>query len=217
MSETSIEHHRFRITTEDGVELEAELAAPASGELSSPTGVVVACHPHPLYGGSMHANVVEALFQSLPPTGAAVVRFNFRGAGSSTGSHDEGRAERLDVEAAVSTAVERWPDTPLLLAGYSFGADVALTVTDPSIGGWLAVAPPLRIVDRASMGALTDERPKTMITGTADQFNPYDELAATVAELPNTTVAPAAGADHFFAVGLDAVVAAANTALARLV
>lgn len=216
MSSDSTEQQRFRLETSDGVDLEAELASPTPIDATPPAGVVVACHPHPLYGGSMHANVVDALFRALPSTGAAVVRFNFRGAGSSSGTHDEGRRERLDVEAAVTAASERWPEAPLLLAGYSFGADVALTVADPTIGGWLAVAPPLRIVDRSEMAALLDERPKSMVTGTDDQFNPFVELAASVADLPNTTVTPAAGADHFFAVGLDDVVTAARAALAGL-
>ena len=164
----------------------------------------------------MHANVVEAIFRSLPTAGAGVLRFNFRGAGSSTGTHDEGRAERLDVDAAVAAAGEWWPDSPLLLAGYSFGADVALTVASPQVSGWLAVAPPLRVVDRSEMTALTDLRPKTMITGTDDQFNRFADLATAVADVPSTTVKAAEGADHFFAVGLDDVVAAAITALGEL-
>ncbi|MDH3682045.1 MAG: hypothetical protein OEV40_19075, partial [Acidimicrobiia bacterium] len=104
--------NRFEIETTDGVSLEAEAAAPGDGP--PPSGAVVACHPHPLYGGSMHANVVDALFRTLPGLGAAVLRFNFRGAGSSGGIHDEGRAERLDVEAAVAAAKERWPGSPVL-------------------------------------------------------------------------------------------------------
>ena len=216
MHDDSIAQLALRIETDDGIDLEAELAAPAPTEATPPAGAVVVCHPHPLYGGSMHANVVEALYRSLPPEGAAVLRFNFRGSGGSSGSHDEGRGERLDVAAAVREAATRWPDAPLLLAGYSFGADVALTVTDPAVGGWLAVAPPLRVVDRAAMGALGDERPTWMVTGTADQFNPYDQLQASVDGLANVDVTAAQGADHFFTVGLDDVVAAARSALAGL-
>ena len=216
MSESSIETQQLRLETEDGVDLEAEIAAPAPIDAAPPAGVVVVCHPHPSYGGSMHANVVEALFRSLPTAGAGALRFNFRGAGSSTGTHDEGRAERLDVGAAVAAVAKRWPDSPLLLAGYSFGADVALTVDAPQVAGWLAVAPPLRVVDRSEMRALTDQRPKTMVAGTNDQFNPFADLAAAVAEVPTTTVKAAEGADHFFAVGLDDVVAAAIAALGEL-
>ncbi|MDH3681710.1 MAG: hypothetical protein OEV40_17375, partial [Acidimicrobiia bacterium] len=143
----------------------------------------------------------------------AVLRFNFRGAGSSGGIHDEGRAERLDVEAAVAAAKERWPGSPILLAGYSFGADVSLTVDDPVLTGWLAVAPPLRVVAIEDMIALRDQRPKTIVGATNDQFNPFADLVETMASVPNATVVEAKGADHFFAVGIDAVVAAARDAL----
>lgn len=199
------------IETRDDVTLEAEAAAPS--EEPAPSGVVVACHPHPLYGGSMHANVVDALFRALPALGVAVLRFNFRGAGSSGGTHDGGRGERLDVEAALASARERWPDSPILLAGYSFGADVSLTVDDPALTGWLAVAPPLRVVPVDEMVALRDPRPKTIVGASNDQFNPFTELAASMASVPNATVIEAPGADHFFAVGLDAVVTAARDAL----
>lgn len=215
MTEPSIDRHQLRIETDDGLELEAELAAPATAD-TDPRTVVVACHPHPLHGGSMHANVVDALFRSLPPSGTAVLRFNFRGTGSSGGTHDEGRAERLDVRAAVAAASQRWPGASLLLAGYSFGADVALTVTEPSVGGWLAVAPPLRVVDRSDMGALADERPTTIVAGTADQFNPFADVVASVGELRTVSVIPAPGADHFFAVGIDVVVDTARSALVQL-
>lgn len=208
-----VEHLRLRIETEDGVDLEAELAGPAPVDDRPPAGAMVVCHPHPLYGGSMHANVVEALFRSLPSLGVGVVRFNFRGAGSSTGTHDGGGAERLDAAAAVGAAATRWPDAPLTLAGYSFGADVSLAVDDPAISGWFAVAPPLGIVDRDEMPALTDQRPKTMVAAENDQFNPHAKLAETVAAVPNTTVVSIPGADHFFAVGLEDVVAAARSAL----
>lgn len=204
---------RFRIETSDGADLEAELRDPTGGEGVPPAGAVVVCHPHPLYGGSMDANVVDALFRALPGFGAAVVRFNFRGAGTSTGTHDEGRAERLDVAAAVAATASRFTSSSILLAGYSFGADVSLTVDDPVLSGWFAVAPPLRIVDPADMVAMSDPRPKTLLGAAHDQFNPYPKLVETVAGNPNTTVVEVEGADHFFMVGVDAIVDAAKTAL----
>ncbi len=216
MSEPSIDRQRLQLETDDGVELEAELATPSPAESAPPAGVIVACHPHPLYGGSMYANVVEALFRSMPPTGAAVLRFNFRGTGASGGSHDHGRAERLDVQAAVAAAAVRWPESPLLLAGYSFGGDVALTVAPPTVDGWLAIAPPLRVVARDEMSALADDRPTTIVAGTADQFNPYADVVDAVQGSPATTIVAADGADHFFAVGLDVVVDAARSALGEL-
>ncbi len=203
----------IRIETSDGVDLEAEVARPTPLDEPPAGGVAVVCSPHPLHGGSMHANVVEALFRSLPPMGAAVVRFNFRGAGSSSGTHDNGQAEQLDAAAAVGYACERWPGVKLVLAGYSFGADVSLAVDLPEISGWMAVAPPLRIVNPADMGALGDQRPKTLVGAAHDQFNPYRDLVTATESFPNTTVLEAEGADHFFAVGLDQVVEAGKLAL----
>ncbi|MEL7208529.1 MAG: alpha/beta hydrolase, partial [Actinomycetota bacterium] len=114
---------RLPLTTGDGLDLRAELAAPAD-----PRAVAVVCHPHPLHGGNMYANVVETLFQALPATGVATLRFNFRGTNGSEGRHDQGRGEQLDVVAGIETVSERHPGLPLLLAGYSFGADLALAV-----------------------------------------------------------------------------------------
>ncbi|MEM8926404.1 MAG: alpha/beta family hydrolase [Actinomycetota bacterium] len=180
------------ITAPDGVELEAMWAAPAA-----PKALVVACHPHPLYGGTMEASVPSALFRSLRGHETAVLRFNFRGVGRSQGSHDEGRAERLDVVAAVDAMAERWPDRPVVLAGYSFGADVALAVDHPRIAAWLAVAPPLRVVPIEEMTALADPRPVRVLTGEADQYRPPNEAQELLAPYPTVSVTMMERSDHF--------------------
>lgn len=180
------------ITAPDGVELEAMWAAPAA-----PKALVVACHPHPLYGGTMEASVPSALFRSLRGHETAVLRFNFRGVGRSQGSHDEGRAERLDVVAAVDAMAERWPDRPVVLAGYSFGADVALAVDHPRIAAWLAVAPPLRVVPIEEMTALADPRPVRVLTGEADQYRPPNEAQELLAPYPTVSVTTMERSDHF--------------------
>ncbi len=202
---------RLAVSTADGLDLRAELAVPAGGD--TPRAAVAVCHPHPLHGGSMYNNVVEALFSGLPPRGAAVLRFNFRGTSGSEGRHDHGRGERLDAAAALDELARRWPGVPLLLAGYSFGADVSLAVDHPGVAGWLAVAPVLRVVDPTEMVALADPRPVWMASATDDQFRPYDDLVPMVADAVNTTVSPVPGADHFFMTGLDRVVAVAAEAL----
>ncbi len=211
--EPTITTEPAELTTGDGERLEAQWAIPATDGTNRPRAAVVACHPHPLRGGSMHANVVEALFRALPADGAAVLRFNFRGTGASTGRHDDGRAERLDVAAAIDTVTARWADVPVVLAGYSFGADVSLAVDDPALIGWFAVAPPLRLVERSAMVALTDPRPTVLAAGVHDQFNPAPALTETVADATATTVVAIDGADHFFAVGLGDVVEAARGCL----
>lgn len=197
---------RFALTTADGVDLRAELALPT--EPVRATAVV--CHPHPLHGGNMYGNVVETLFRALPNAGVATVRFNFRGTSGSDGRHDNGRAERFDVEAAVAHLATDHADLPLLLAGYSFGADVALAVDHTAVSAWLGVAPPLRIVSRAEQVALDDEtRPGHLVVPAHDQFRPPSEVDEVIEPLPRWTAETVQGADHFFAIGLPQIAAAA--------
>src|SRR5260370_5762267 len=93
----------------------------------SPLAAVV-CHPHPLFGGTMHNKVVYQTAKSLDALGLPVLRFNFRGAGLSTGEHDHGIGEKGDVRAAVDFLGTEFPGVPVLLAGFSFGASVGLLV-----------------------------------------------------------------------------------------
>lgn len=197
------------LRTSDGMDLQAEYVASGEARASA-----VVCHPHPRLGGSMRANVVEALFRGLPPEQVSVLRFNFRGTDRSEGEHDNGRAERLDVLAAIEEAERRLPGSPLLLAGYSFGADVALATDHEAITGWLAVAPPLRVVSIDEMVAIGDERPKHVICGANDQFRSPSDVAEAIGHAANLTLTTVEGADHFFSVGLSQVVDAALAVLA---
>src|SRR2546421_2198062 len=118
---------------EDGVVLEAELDTPESVRAGA-----VLCHPHPQYGGTMRSIVISALFDALPAHGVQTLRFNFRGVERSTGAFDEGRGERLDVRAGLRALADALPaGLPLVLAGWSFGADVALSVLDPEVTAWV--------------------------------------------------------------------------------
>jgi alpha/beta superfamily hydrolase len=92
----------------------------------SPAGVSVICHPHPQHGGTMHNKVVHTLARACHELGMATLRFNFRGIGTSAGSYDAGRGETDDALAVVDAARQLWPGVPLTLAGFSFGAMVAL-------------------------------------------------------------------------------------------
>ena len=110
------------------------------------------------YGGDMHASVIAALFEALPEAGVATLRFNFRGVGASGGRHDDGRAEVLDIEAALADLAVAAPVHPVVVAGWSFGADVALSVVDPHLDGWCCIAAPLTLGEQPP--AASDERPK---------------------------------------------------------
>ena len=181
------------LTTADGLSLEAQWAVPAQ-----PRARAVIAHPHPQHGGNMHSLVVSTLFNHLANSGCATLRFNFRGVGGSEGEHDFGEGEQLDVRAAVEAmAAVGEGRGPLVLAGWSFGADLALTCDLPELAGWFLVAPPLRVLDVSRFKAAPDSRPKWLAVPERDQFNPPDQAQATVADWNNAEIQSVAGADHF--------------------
>lgn len=184
------------LETADGVVLEGELTLPNSEAWAA----AVVTHPHPLYGGDMYNNVTAALFAGLAAAGVTVVRFNFRGVGASGGEHDHGRSESLDVAAAVH-ALDEVVDAglPMVIAGYSFGADVAACVTVARVDGWYLVAPPLRVVPVEEMLCAHDPRPKRLAVPEHDQFNPPTAAAERVAGWVNTSLRAIEMGDHFLA------------------
>lgn len=154
----------------------------------------------------MHATVIDRLFQALPERGAPALRFNFRGVQGSDGRHDHGNRERYDVMAAIDFASSRRPDAAVRLIGWSFGADVALATPHPSLDGWIAIAPPLRIIEAEEMVAASDQRPAVLVVGEHDAFrSPADARSATE-RWSSTTVIEVPRADHFFTEGLDDLV-----------
>ncbi len=188
------------LTTADGVVLEAQARLPLpSGEGEAIEGAVVLAHPHPLQGGSMASLVTSELFRLLPQRGLAVLRFNFRGVGRSGGEHGHGRAESLDVTAALDALSGLWPHRPLVLCGWSFGADVSLSLTDARLDGWVAIAPPLRVlpVDELTAAAGSDPRPKLLVVPEHDEFRPPASAREATAAWVSTTVEVVPGADHF--------------------
>ena len=205
------------IISADGVDLQAEYRPAGRDGNGVERAACVLCHPHPQYGGSMHSLVIGELFRELPAHGVACLRFNFRGVEGSGGAWDEGRGERTDVVAAIDALAERIDGgTPLLLAGWSFGADMALSTDDARAVGWLAIAPPLAYTadpDRVGL----DARPKHLVLAERDQVRTPDDVRAAIAHWNATTVEIVGGADHFFLGRTDRVVAAARDFVARLV
>jgi hypothetical protein len=182
----------------DGLTLEGLSYLPEQG--TQVPGLII-CHPHPLRGGDMHNNVVMGLANAFVEAGYAVLCFNFRGVGKSTGSHGEGIAEQEDAKGALTwMAAQAGVDAErLLLAGYSFGARVALSVTatDPRVKGIIAVAPPMSRSDWPSLEA--HQGPKLFFCGDADAVCPAEALTALVGRLPEPKglfILP--GGDHFF-------------------
>lgn len=182
--------------------LEARLTAPAGA-----TAAAVICHPHPLYGGSMDNSVVAALEESCRAAGCATLCFNFRGVGESDGGYGNVSGECDDAAAAIAFLRARLGDLPIVLAGYSFGAMVALQVAgrETAVTRVIAVAPPLAIGEMA-----VPAQPTLLLAGDRDTYCPpsaADPFAARLAAGSATRIL--AGADHFLA-GHEPALAAAT-------
>jgi alpha/beta superfamily hydrolase len=171
-----------------------------------PASAALVCHPHPLFGGTMHNKVVYQVAKSLHQAGLPVLRFNFRGVGLSEGAHDSGLGERGDAKAAIDFLATEFPDTPLLVAGFSFGSDVALRVgcPDPRVQRLIGLGLPLNRLDMEFLREC--RRPKLFLQGGADEFGPRQKMEALYAELPEPKrILFVEGADHFFTGRLDEV------------
>jgi uncharacterized protein len=170
----------------------------------SPLLAAVICHPHPLFGGTMHNKVVYNAAKTMDSLGIPVLRFNFRGAGLSAGEHDKGRAEQGDVQAALDYLAAQFPGIPLLLAGFSFGSVVGLRVgcRDARVSELIGIGIP---VNGSDFSFLADcPKPKLFVHGSNDKFGVREKVEETVAVLSGENrLVVVEGADHFFAGHLD--------------
>ena len=164
----------------------------------------VVCHPHPVYGGTLHNKVVHRVASTLHAMGAAVLRFNFRGVGKSAGSFDQGQGEIEDARVAWEYMRERWPNGRRWLAGFSFGSWIAarLCAESADVEQLLLVAPPLHTSSFEAMRHLAT--PKRVVQGTADEICTLERLNA---EFPlwaePKRLVTVDGAAHFFDRKLD--------------
>ena len=189
--EAMIPERAVTLTVGGGVTLDARLALPPA----APAGVVI-CHPHPLYGGDMDNPVVVRAAEAVGALGLATLRFNFRGVGASTGSHDNGQGEADDVEAAMAELAGA--TGRVALAGYSFGAAVVAWVAAArhDVAGLALIAPPLAMHPLPTLDAFAG--PLLVVAGDADEYCPREHLERLRAELPRARVERIAGANHFF-------------------
>jgi len=168
--------------------------------LREPPLAGLVCHPHPLFGGTLHNKVVFRAAKTMHRLGVPVLRFNFRGAGKSDGRHDEGRGEAEDVRAALDFLAAEFPGRPLLLAGFSFGAWVGLRVgcADARVAGLIGLGVP---VNNAKHSYLRDcRKPKLFVHGSEDEHGAIARVRELFASLPEPKrLAVVEGADHFFA------------------
>lgn len=189
----------LRLQTEDGLSLEA--AVDASDQ---PRAALVLCHPHPKMGGTMNAPLLLAIRDALLPMGWGVLRFNFRGIGTSEGETGIGIEESKDARAAVAEARRRWPGIPLAIAGWSFGAAVAVKTAaeDDELVACVAVAPAVKekpgiTAGLPPAGEVSLSMPTLFVVGVNDDLT-LPEDAKAWADEAGVTFSEMRGANHFF-------------------
>jgi alpha/beta superfamily hydrolase len=192
-----LELPRQRKLTFDGPAgvLEGLLELPKDRE---PTACAVICHPHPLHGGTMQNKVAHTLARSFAGVDFAALRFNFRGVGASVGNFDDGNGELQDVLAAVNWLHREFPDLPLWLAGFSFGAAMAIRATAScQPAGLVSVAPAVsRFADNLDRQPTC---PWLIVQGDQDELVAVQDTINWVNGLdpgPELTIFP--GTEHFF-------------------
>jgi uncharacterized protein len=178
------------------LKLEGLMATPATGTVAH--GAVV-CHPHPLYGGSMHNNVVEAILKALWQRGYATLRFNFRGVGSSDGEHAGGAGEIEDATAAMQFLLSQpgIAGDAAIMAGYSFGAAMAMRAGAElkEVATIAAIALPVGMGDFSF--AAGSGKKILLVSGDHDSYSPKRAITE-LAESCGGHLRIIDGADHFF-------------------
>lgn len=166
-------------------------------EKSSGDRGVVICHPHPLMGGSMHNNVVEAIREAFAAEKYSTLRFNFRGVGRSTGVYDEGRGEQEDILAACKY-LHNTGIFQLSFAGYSFGSWVGSKIMEKDENPFTAcifVSPPVNYFD-FNFEKLNNKI-NLIISGNEDQFCDFKLLKEQIKNI-HTDLRMISDADHFY-------------------
>lgn len=175
--------------------LEAVIDMPADALRAA----VVLAHPHPEFGGSMRSRVVHEAAKGMNRAGCAVLRFNFRGVGTSAGRFTGGDGEVRDMIAALDLMQSRHPDLPLWTAGYSFGAWVALATgaAHPAVSALVGIAPPLDAHDFSMVAGAG--KAVFLVHGEDDDLIDVKEVRRFYATLPEPRELVTIGhADHAF-------------------
>ena len=182
--------------------LEAALKEPDE----APRGAAIVCHPHPIHGGTMHTKAVYRAAQGLNEAGLVALRFNFRGVGTSTGSHEEGIGEQDDVRAALDWLEKEYPTLPIVVGGFSFGSMVGLGVgvEDDRVVGLLGMGLPIERGEYDFSFLADVDRPVLVVQGEHDEFGTAAQVADYLRPMgPHITFVRIPGADHFFTERLD--------------
>lgn len=174
----------------------------------APRAVVVVCHPHPQFGGTMHNKVVYWMARAFESIDCSVLRFNFRGVDMSEGKWDAGPGEAEDAAAALDWLHAEHSDVPLWLSGFSFGCYAGLMAArrNEKVERLFAVAPAVNLWDFSFMQG--ESRPLTIVAGTRDKIVPYTAIAAAARLQAGANLHTINDAGHFFPEHRDELAAA---------
>ncbi|MGA8028828.1 MAG: alpha/beta fold hydrolase, partial [Bryobacteraceae bacterium] len=190
--------------------LEAMLEEPEEMTLIE---AALVCHPHPQHGGTMHNKVVYRIARGLRKSGCAVLRFNYRGVNLSQGSYDGGVGETEDARAGLNELRQRYPELPLAIAGFSFGARIAVRLASEETAPRRVIAAgfPTKVAERSFVNQVRIS--KYFVQSTRDEFGPVAEFADFFQSVPEPKHLEWIDAeDHFFGGALDAF----ESAIARI-
>lgn len=183
----------------------------------TPLYAAIVCHPHPLFGGTMHNKVVfraakAALVENIP-----TLRFNFRGVGKSQGEFANGVGETEDVRAALDSLSSRFPGASVILMGFSFGSEIGLRVGVGDARVVALVGLGLAVTRHEYSFLLGSAKPKLFVQGTNDEFGPRPEVEKLIrAVSPPKELHWVDGVDHFFTGKLDEVQEVIRSFLRRI-
>jgi alpha/beta superfamily hydrolase len=189
------------VLTEDGQTLVGEVSAP----IGDSTAAILCCHPNPTGGGMMDSHIYKKAANRLPAmAGITVIRFNTRGtsseAGTSTGTYDNGRAEKYDVEAMIRYCFEVVKVKELWVVGWSFGTSIAIShARDPRVKGLILLSPTLLDIVAGDLEFwAADGRPITALIPEHDDYLKPAEAQVRFAIIPQINVIAVEGAKHLW-------------------
>ncbi|HSN92677.1 MAG TPA: alpha/beta family hydrolase [Anaeromyxobacteraceae bacterium] len=192
--------------------------------LDEPKGsrfAALVCHPHPLFGGTMHNHATYRLARAARARGGAALRFNYRGVGRSAGRYDAGRGESQDAAAALAWLARERPALPRVACGFSFGAWAASIAgaADPGVRGFLLAG--LALQGAEDVALLRDaarlretERPVAVVQAERDELSSPDQVRDALAGSAGPRrLSVVGGATHLFGEDLPALQREAEAAL----
>ncbi len=180
------------------IKLEAEYYQPKNEKIK--TSILI-CHPHPLYGGDMHNNVVSSIFNKFIENHKTTLRFNFRAVGNSTGSHTNGEGEISDVKACVDYLIKNLKIDSILICGYSYGAAIGCSIVSYSskIIGFIAISFPWDFMGQKYKILSQTDKPKLFLQGNRDTLAHYDKFLGHYNDYNEPKKFDIIdGADHFY-------------------